>query len=175
MCHPAVMMRKAAILAVGGYHAAFLHCEDLDLWLRLANVTRLGSLPERLIRYRHYPNQVSSRHATEQQIGAAIAFLAWHERANGRPDPTEHLERLPSLEQLDTLFQRNGVARSVRAKVAHGLLYSREGLREGGLDLILKHLADGGTRNGMWRTVLRLLRFGSPLQAMRLATALTIY
>jgi hypothetical protein len=80
-----------------------------------------------------------------------------------------------SLEQLDTLFQRNGVARSVRAKVAHGLLYSREGLREGGLDLILKHLADGGTRNGMWRTVLRLLRFGSPLQAMRLATALTIY
>lgn len=175
MCHPAVMMRRDAILAVGGYHAAFRHCEDLDLWLRLANVTRLGSLPERLIRYRHYPNQVSSRHATEQQIGAAIAFLAWHERANGAPDPTEHLERLPPLDQLDTLFQREGVARAVRAKVAHGLLYSREGLRAGGLDLILRHLADGGTREGMWRTVLRLLRFGDPLQALRLATALATH
>lgn len=175
MCHPAVMMRRDAILAVGGYHAAFRHCEDLDLWLRLASVTHLGSLPERLIRYRHYPNQVSSRHAAEQQIGAAIAFLAWHERSNGRPDPTEHLERLPSLDQLDALFQREGVARAVRAKVAHGLLYSREGLREGGLELVLRHLADGGTRDGMWRTVLRLLRFGEPLNALRLATALVTH
>lgn len=175
MCHPAVMMRKAPVLAVGGYHAAFRHCEDLDLWLRLAGVTHLGSLPERLIRYRHYPSQVSSRHATEQQIGAAIAFLAWHERINGRPDPTEHLDRLPPLEQLDSLFQRDGVTRSVRARVAHGLLYSREGLRDEGLDLIVKHLADGGTRDGMWRTVLRLLRFGLPLRAIRLATALTVH
>jgi glycosyltransferase involved in cell wall biosynthesis len=175
MCHPAVMMRRDAVLSVGGYHAAFRHCEDLDLWLRLTGVARLGSLPEQLIRYRHYADQVSSRHAAEQQIGAAVAFQAWHERENKRPDPTEHLDRLPPVDQLDALFRRDGVARDVRAKVAHGLLYSREGLRDGGLDLILRHLADGGTRDGMWRTVGRLLRFGEPMRALRLATALATH
>ena len=69
------MYRRDMVLAVGGYHAAFKHCEDLDLWLRLASCTRLGNLPERLIRYRHYAEQVSSRHATIQQIGAAVALL----------------------------------------------------------------------------------------------------
>jgi GT2 family glycosyltransferase len=175
MCHPAVMMRRDIALSVGGYHAAYRHCEDLDLWLRLARHAKLGSLPERLIRYRHYSDQVSSRHATQQQIGAAIAFLAWQEREAGRPDPTEHLADLPAVDQLDDLFGREGVARAVRAKVAHGLLYSREGLREGGLDLILRHLADGGTRDGMWRTVARLLRFGEPLRAIRLAAALAAH
>ncbi|MDE1918467.1 MAG: glycosyltransferase [Sphingomonadales bacterium] len=175
MCHPAVMMRRDVALSVGGYHAAYRHCEDLDLWLRLSSRARLGSLPEKLIRYRHYADQVSSRHATQQQIGAAIALLAWREREAGRPDPTEHLAALPPVDQLDSLFGREGTAREVRAKVAHGLLYSREGLRKGGLDLILRHIADGGARDGMWRTVLRLLRFGDPLRALRLATALATH
>jgi hypothetical protein len=89
------MFRRDVVLAVGGYHAAFRHCEDLDLWLRLASVTKLCSLPDTLIHYRHYAGQVSSRHATEQQTGAAIARIAYHERLAGRPDPTEHLDRLP--------------------------------------------------------------------------------
>lgn len=175
MCHPGVMMRRDVVLSVGGYHAAYRHCEDLDLWLRLSSRTCLGSLPEKLIRYRHYSDQVSSRHATQQQIGAAIAFLAWREREAGRPDPTAHLAALPPVDQLDSLFGREGIAKEVRAKVAHGLLYSREGLRSGGLDLILRHIADGGSREGMWRTVLRLLRFGDPLRALRLATALATH
>lgn len=172
LCHPAVMYRREVVLAVGGYHAAFQHCEDLDLWLRLASVTRLGNLPERLIRYRHYAGQVSSRHATRQQIGAAVARLAYAERQAGRPDPTEHLETLPPVDELDTLFGRAGVARQVRARVAHGLLYSQAGLRDEGFDLILRHLGEGGTRDGMWRTVARLLRYGEPVRAARLAAAL---
>ncbi len=172
MCHPAVMFRRDIVLAVGGYHAGFRHCEDLDLWLRLASVTRLCSLPERLIRYRHYADQVSSRHATEQQIGAAVARIAFNERQAGRPDPTEHLDRLPPVDDLDTLFGRAGVATQVRATVAHGLLYSRSALRDAGFDLILRHLADGGDRKGMWRTVARLLRYREPARALRLATAL---
>ena len=72
LCHPAVMFRRELVLSVGGYHPAFRHCEDLDLWLRLASVTQMANLPERLLRYRHYSQQVSSRHATEQQINAII-------------------------------------------------------------------------------------------------------
>jgi len=151
LCHPAVMMRRDAVRSVGGYHAAFRHCEDLDLWLRLASVTKLCSVPERLIRYRHYP-----------------------ERKAGRPDPTEHLAALPPLDQLDALFGREGVARAVRATVAPQLLYSLAGLRDHGFDLVVDHLREGGRPEGMWRTVARLVRFGEPARAARLAATLAL-
>lgn len=172
LCHPAVIFRQDIVRSVGGYHAAFKHCEDMDLWLRLASVTRIANLPERLICYRHYASQVSSRHATEQQIGAAVALLAYKERQAGRPDPTDTLDRLPAIDDLDTLFGREGIARFVRARVASSLLYSASGMRDHGFDLLLHHLRDGGSRQGMWRTVARLVRFGEPVRAARLAATL---
>ncbi|TCM17367.1 glycosyl transferase family 2 [Novosphingobium sp. PhB165] len=173
ICHPAAMFRRDIVLAVGGYHAAFRHCEDLDLWLRLASVTRMGNIPERLVRYRRYPGQVSSRHATEQQIGTAIARLAWQERQAGHGDPTALLDRLPSIDDLDALFDRPGTARAVREQVALGLLYSSAALRDEGFELLMTHLREGGRREGMWRTVARLVRFGEPMRALRLAATLT--
>lgn len=172
ICHPAAMFRRDVVLGVGGYHAAFRHCEDFDLWLRLASVTRLGNLPERLIRYRHSSGQVSSRHATEQQIGAAVSLFAYQERAAGRPDPTAPLERLPPIDELDALFGREGVAREVRAQVAQMLRYSAAAMRDEGFDLLLRHVRESGPSEGMWRTVLRLVRFGEPSRALRLAAAL---
>ena len=172
ICHPAAMYRRDVVLSVGGYHAAFRHCEDFDLWLRLASVTKLANIPERLVRYRRYPGQVSSRHATEQQIGTAVAQLAWHEREAGRPDPTAQLDRLPPIDALDGLFGRGGVSRSVREQVALGLLYSAHAMRDDGFDLLVRHVREGGRRDGMWRTVLRLLRFGEPVRALRLAATL---
>jgi hypothetical protein len=124
------------------------------------------------LKYRHYPEQVSSRHATEQQVGAAIAFEAWRERRAGRPDPTATLTELPPIDALDALFGREGVARAVRARAAHGLLYSRHALRDKGFELIVRYLRDGGARDGMWRTVARLVRFGEPTRAARLAVML---
>lgn len=172
ICHPAAMYRRDIVRSVGGYHAAFRHCEDLDLWLRLAGVTRLGNIPERLLRYRRYPGQVSSRHATEQQIGSVVARIAWQERRAGRPDPTANLERLPPVAELDALFGRPGIARGVREQVALGVLYSASAMRDEGFDLLMSHLRDGGRRDGMWRTVLRLVRFGEPVRALRLAATL---
>jgi hypothetical protein len=172
ICHPAAMYRRDVVLSVGGYHAAFRHCEDLDLWLRLASVTRLGNLPERLLRYRRYSGQVSSRHSTEQQIGTAVAQLAWREREAGRPDPTATLTRLPPIDELDTLFGRPGISRQVRAQAALSLVYSAYAMRDDGFDLLVRHLREGGRHQGMWRTVLRLIRFGEPVRALRLALAL---
>jgi hypothetical protein len=172
LCHPAVMYRREIVLKAGGYHAAFRHCEDLDLWLRLAGMTRLGNIPERLILYRHYEEQVSCRHASEQQIGAAVSRIAYEERIAGRPDPTANLSRLPPIDALDTLFARNGIAQRVREKVALGLRYSRAGMGDQGFDLLIEYLRRGGTHSGMWRTVARLVRFGYPLRALRLAGTL---
>lgn len=174
ICHPAVMYRRDLVRSIGGYHAAFRHCEDLDLWLRLATITKLASIPERLFSYRYSVNQVSHRHATEQQTGAAIAYLAYQERRAGRPDPTENLDRLPPVDDLDALFGRKGIAQAVRARIAPGLLYSRSSVYDGGFDLVMRHLRDGGSRAGAWRFVVRLLRFSEPMRAFQLfATLLT--
>lgn len=174
ICHPAAMYRRGIVRSVGGYHAAFRHCEDLDLWLRLASVTKMGNVAERLVRYRRYPGQVSSRHATELQIGSAIARLAWQERSAGRTDPTASLERLPPIEELDTLFGKPGTSRAVREQVALSLRYSAAALRADGFDLLVSHLRDGGRRDGMWRTVMRLVRFGEPVRALRLGATLSM-
>ena len=172
LCHPAVMYRAEVVRAVGGYHAAYRHCEDLDLWLRLATRTRICSIPERLLRYRRTDNQVSKRFSVEQTTGAVVSRFAYHERLAGRRDPTETLERLPPIDALDELFGREGIAAKVRSEVVGHLLYSHHALRGDGMDLVLDHVQRGGSREGLWRTVLRLLKFGEPRRAVRLAKAL---
>lgn len=169
LCHPAVMYRRDLVRSVGGYHRAFRHCEDLDLWLRLAGLTHIANLPERLLRYRHYGEQVSSRHATVQQIGAAVSRLAYAERKAGRPDPTVGLNELPAVDDLDRLFGRPGVAREVRAFVAPSLLYSRAALGGDGFDILCRFVREGGLCEGLWRTVARLVLFGYPGRALSLA------
>lgn len=172
LCHSSVMYRRDTVLKAGGYHAAFRHCEDLDLWLRLATLTRLGNIPERLIRYRRYSGQVSNRHATDQQIGAAVARIAYEERKNGRPDPTAGLTALPPVDELDRLFGRQGISRQVREYVLADLRYSRAGMGDRGFDLLLDHVRDGCSHKGLWRTVARLARFGYVPRAIKLAAAL---
>lgn len=172
LCHPSVMARRKVLLEVGGYHSAYRHCEDYDLWLRLADRTRLANLPERLLLYRRTDGQISNRFSIEQHIGAAVSVLAYRERSAGRIDPTQHLAALPPIAELDALFGRPGVAREVRATVARGLLYSRPAMTGGGFALLLDHIADGGRGPDLWRTVPRLLRFGVPHRAFRLAATL---
>jgi GT2 family glycosyltransferase len=62
LCHPAVMMRRQVVLDVGKYREEFRFCEDLDLWLRLAEHGRLANLPLVLLKYRtHKTNQSNLR------------------------------------------------------------------------------------------------------------------
>ncbi|MBC6435306.1 glycosyltransferase [Nostoc sp. HG1] len=172
LCHPSVMMRRDVVRAVGGYRFAFAHCEDYDLWLRLAEHVPMANLPERLLLYRHSETQVSNRHAYTQKVGAAIAWEAHVERAAGRADPTAGLTELPPMSDLDALFGRVGVFAAVRAKVALGIVYTPAALRGDGFELMLDHIRDGGETTGLWRTVVRLLTLREPVRAARLATAL---
>ena len=94
--------------------------------------------------------------------------------SSGRPDPTDHLDVLPPIDQLDRLFGRQGIAQMVRGKVARGLLYSRQALHGEAFALLLDHIDDGGRGLDLWRTVPRLLRYGEPSRALRLATALAL-
>ncbi len=172
LCHPSVMMRTDAVRAIGGYRRAYRHCEDYDLWLRLSRKTAMANLSDRLLNYRQSESQVSNRHAFLQNINAAIAWEAHVERMAGRPDPTDLLDVLPPIDALDDVFGRSGVADAVRTKVALGIVYSPNVIKGDGFNLILDHIRRGGETDGLARTVLRLVKFGAPVRAVRLAMAL---
>lgn len=46
--HGEVMIRRSAYEKAGGYRAAFRNCQDYDLWLRIARIARLATVPEYL-------------------------------------------------------------------------------------------------------------------------------
>lgn len=46
--HGEVMIRRSAYDAVGGYRTEFTYSQDYDLWLRLAKVANLATVPEEL-------------------------------------------------------------------------------------------------------------------------------
>jgi glycosyltransferase involved in cell wall biosynthesis len=72
--HSSAMMRASAVRTVGGYRAAFEPSEDLDLWLRLAEVGELANLPEALADYRLHAESVSYKRYEKQVRGARQAI-----------------------------------------------------------------------------------------------------
>ena len=87
--HSAVMMRREAYDAVGGYRAALLPAEDLDLWIRIAAVSKLANLAETVVSYRIHTGQSSLAELERQSIAVLAARVAWRVRAQGLPDPFE--------------------------------------------------------------------------------------
>jgi GT2 family glycosyltransferase len=58
--HPAVALRKSAVLEVGGYRQAFWPAEDIDLWNRLVEKGyKVLVQPEYLLDYRLHGNSAS--------------------------------------------------------------------------------------------------------------------
>jgi len=86
--HSTIMMRADRLAAVGGYRAAYLHAEDYDLWLRLAERGELANLSDPLLYYRVYPDQVSIRHIEQQVISSVGARAAARVRRTTGADPT---------------------------------------------------------------------------------------
>lgn len=112
LAHPAVMMRRADVVAVGGYRGAYRHAEDYDLWLRISETRALANLPDRLLLYRQHPLKASARFAAEQILTTKVAQLAAQARRAGKGDPTQGLTRI-ALSDLD----RFGLKPSEKAAV----------------------------------------------------------
>jgi glycosyltransferase involved in cell wall biosynthesis len=92
--NPTATFRRQSALAIGGYSADVLTVgEDLDLWLRMAEVGRLANLPDVLVRYRV--------HGKNASVGDALK---------------EH-RRVTTLEILSRAFVRRGIADRQPAKV----------------------------------------------------------
>jgi glycosyltransferase involved in cell wall biosynthesis len=92
LVHPAVMMRKCAVQQVGGYRDEYEYCEDMDLFLRLAEVGRLANLPDVLLDYRQHLTSVNATKSKRQHeitpriVEEALRRRGQHLPANWRPD-----------------------------------------------------------------------------------------
>jgi hypothetical protein len=86
--HPSVMLRAVALAAVGGYRGAYGPAEDYDLWLRLSEQYQLANLPEPLLYYRVYPDQLSVRQLDQQILSVVGARAAARQRALTGSDRT---------------------------------------------------------------------------------------
>jgi glycosyltransferase involved in cell wall biosynthesis len=93
LCHPAVAMRKSAVVKLGGYRSEYAHAEDLDLFLRMAELGRLANLEETLLRYRLHPDSIGHT-KTQHQFRSASAAVNEARRRRGI-SATQHDEALP--------------------------------------------------------------------------------
>ena len=95
--HPAVMLRLDAVRRVGGYRQECNLAEDLDLFLRLAEIGRLHNLPEIHLEYRMHLASIGATKREQQRAAAARAVRDAHAR-RGIP--------LPELESIATRAAR---------------------------------------------------------------------
>lgn len=79
--HPCALIRRAALLQIGGYDATMKTVEDLDMLLRLGEIGQLANLPETVLKYRFHTNSVSAKNIVFQsQMAQKACEAAWKRR-----------------------------------------------------------------------------------------------
>lgn len=81
VCHGTSMMRREALVGIGGYDARYSLAEDLDVSLRLSEVGKLANLDEVIYKFRLHNKSVSGQAALAQHEAARSACeRAWKRR-----------------------------------------------------------------------------------------------
>ena len=127
--HPSVMMRRDPVLDIGGYRQEYQWSEDIDLFLRIAEVGRLANLPGTHLHYRQHLSSVN-RLRTEEQVRTNERLLAEAFRRRGMTLPADLLVQLPPLlnryDQYHAWGRRALINRNYRAARHHALDAVRE-------------------------------------------------
>jgi len=105
LVHPFLMMRRAAIAAVGGYRYVF-HAEDTDLYWRLQETGQLANMPDLLGYYRIHGQSVTSASTLNGRIAAMssqLSGISAMRRRAARPDIAFPEAALAEYKQAKTL------------------------------------------------------------------------
>jgi glycosyltransferase involved in cell wall biosynthesis len=89
VAQPTAMMRRAAYLEAGGYNPALQRAEDLDLFLRMAELGQVANLPEPLVRYRHHLGSVTFHRNHAENAAQRDAILTAAHARRGIPLPAD--------------------------------------------------------------------------------------
>lgn len=107
--HPTLMVRRDALVRLGGYRRFFPHAEDHDLFLRLTVLGRIALLQEHLLDYRVHAGAISERHremqresAFKAQAAALLVHLTGQDAfADGRDHGLEELTAHQGMPPVD--------------------------------------------------------------------------
>lgn len=99
--HPSAMLRKSALEAVGGYREDFQIAHDLDLFLRLAEVGKLGNVPRVLIHYRQHVGSICHTKTAQmvREIDTAVREALTRRGMAERPRAVTHSPEALSVAQ----------------------------------------------------------------------------
>lgn len=97
--HGSVMFRRSVYTQAGGYRAPFHFAQDSDLWLRMAEITRIGYLAD--VRYHHRKDARSTSGAARaaQKRFGELGHLCRRARQAGE-------QEAPWLAEAEALAQR---------------------------------------------------------------------
>jgi hypothetical protein len=141
----AVVMRRDALVMVGGYRRAFLYAEDYDLWLRIAERHKVANLAGVLVSYRVHRKQATTKGLEQQLLSAIGARVSARMRQTPGKDPFDESTAPVSKEQLSRL----GVAGSeIEEQVGKGYATWAEVMRQAGYYERAATLATEARRRG---------------------------
>ena len=104
LLHPFLMIRRDALVAVGGYRHAF-HAEDTDLYWRVQERGAMYNLPDLLGEYRIHAGSISGTSIQNGRISALnsqLSAISAVRRRSGLPDLLFPPERLAAYRRTDT-------------------------------------------------------------------------
>jgi glycosyltransferase involved in cell wall biosynthesis len=115
-CHGAVMIRRAALEAVGMYRPAFRLAQDMDLWLRISERSRVANLSDVLYHLRLTPASANVRRNAEQTAYVELARRLARERRETGGEQTDLEDAARAIErefdERKWLARRRGLARN---------------------------------------------------------------
>ncbi|HET9185132.1 MAG TPA: glycosyltransferase, partial [Solirubrobacterales bacterium] len=182
--HSAVTLRSAVLQTVGGYRPSFNGAEDLDLWLRIAERTKLANLPEPVVSYRLHRHQCSATKIELQAIRVLAARESARRRAAGLSDPLPSMALFDEAELLSLEVPREEIDQSVvDSAVWMAKSADRAGYRDTAEELfaVAVERARGSTRKGALRSQIlrakaqRRREQGQLLRAGALAISATLF
>ena len=81
ICNPCAMIRRAALIEIGGYDETLSCAEDLDVWLKLGEIGTLANLKDTILKYRLLKSSISEKNGVlQRQAAREICERAWLRR-----------------------------------------------------------------------------------------------
>jgi len=117
--HPSVLLRTEALRKIGGYRCRFQRAQDVDLWLRMAEVGTLRCLAAPVLRLRQHAASASlDAGGRTQALYGLAARICYLRRKAGAADPSElgDAQWREFLIDVERVCERNGVFRARAAR-----------------------------------------------------------
>lgn len=90
--HSSAFYSIRAVQQAGGYRARIRRAQDIDLWLRLMELGRLGCHPDPLVSIRKHTEQVSNESGGKRQTqDAFVGLCSYLIRSRNKVDPVEQI------------------------------------------------------------------------------------